>query len=177
MIELTVDEAKAILAAPWHLGKMTPEAGNALHALGRKLSVAEEENREALAKSVAERFSDGWARGIARARTATSPGPRWDYLARAVTVIARHVDENPAAIAKTDRLAAYMRDTLDSLGLSITDEETLYVVLATSGLLVELAANGQRSGQTDRATVLAIAAIAQTMTAALLPYLPPEAKT
>lgn len=102
--------------------------------------------------------------------------PRWDYVARAVTVIDGMVRDDPAALARADAVQAYIRDTYDALGISVLDEDVLYVAITTAGLLVEMAENGRKLGHVDRETVRAIANISQTFTAALIDYLPAEAR-
>lgn len=173
-VELTDEQARALLfAARYPAGAAAgAPVSEALAALARGLEREEEPRR-----SLAEEFLAGWADGVARARhAATAPRPNWGYVARAVRVIEQSVKADPVALAQTDRLGAYVRDTFDALGLSVTDEPTLYVALTTSGLLVEMASNGHRRDQVDHATLEAIAAIAQTFAAALIPYLPPEAR-
>lgn len=103
--------------------------------------------------------------------------PRWDYVAQAVTVIDRMVRNDPAALARADAVQAYIRDTYDALGISVLDEDALYVGITTAGLLVEMAENGRKRGMVDQETVQAIATISQTFTAALIDYLPTEART
>lgn len=102
--------------------------------------------------------------------------PHWDYVARAVTVIDRMVRGDPAALARADAVQAYVRDTYDALGISVLDEDALYVAITTAGLLVEMAENGRKRGIVDQDTVRAIATISQTFTAALIDYLPAEAR-
>lgn len=102
--------------------------------------------------------------------------PDWRNVKRATDVIARRVHLDPGSLAAADLMKAYVRDTFDALGLRISDHETLYVALVTSGLLVEMAHNGLRKGQTDEQTVATMALVAQSFAAALLDYLPPEAR-
>lgn len=176
-VELTDEQARALLfAARYPAGAASgAPVSEALAAIARGLERAEQDEPR---RSLAEEFLAGWADGVARARhAATAPRPNWGYVARAVRVIEQSVKADPVALAQTDRLGAYVRDTFDALGLSVTDEPTLYVALTTSGLLVEMASNGHRRDQVDHATLEAIAAIAQTFAAALIPYLPPEART
>lgn len=102
--------------------------------------------------------------------------PRWDYIAAAVRVIDKMVHDDPATLARTDAVQAYVRDTFDALGISVLDPDALYVAITTAGLIVEMADNGRQHGVVDASTVRAVANISQTFTAALIDYLPPEAR-
>lgn len=101
--------------------------------------------------------------------------PRWDYLARATGALREILTRDPANVAHADALGAYVRDTFDALGLSVRDEATIYVALVTASLLVECSDNGRGRGAVSTTTVREISQIAQSVGAALLPYLPPEA--
>jgi hypothetical protein len=109
-------------------------------------------------------------------RAVSTPRPRWDYLRAATSTIRRTLDEDPASLAVADALGGYVRDTFDALGLSVWDEQTLYVALTTASLETEMARNGQDRGLIAAETVAAVAKIGQSLAGALLPYLPPEAK-
>lgn len=102
--------------------------------------------------------------------------PRWDYVARAVPTIEEIVKSEPLYVARVDRLQARIRDTYDALGLEVTSEEVLYVTLVAWGMIVEVAADGIRSEMVSPVTLRNMAAVTQTLTAALIPYLPPEAR-
>lgn len=174
MIELTDDQARALLYGaryPFGSGEGSPIA-EALSALHRGL----EDNAKARQRGLVGDFLEGWARGVERAHRDDRPHPRWEWVAKAIRVIDKSVRESePMNIARLDRLGATIRDTFDALGLSLTDEETLYVVLVTLGEMVELGSNAVQRGQLDHATLEKIAAITQAFTAALLPYMPAEA--
>lgn len=166
-VELELEHAKN-LARGMRYAEVIPGLAHSLRALADAI-----EEAESPTTSLLEEFRTGWQAGRERAR----PRPRWDYVSKATGIIARAVDADPAAIARTDALGAYVRDTWDALGLSLFDEETLYVAVTMAGLFVEMADNGRKNEQVDGNVVEAIAKIAQTFTAAVLPYLPPEAKT
>ena len=117
-----------------------------------------------------------WGRITNLACRRSSARPRWDYVARAITTIESMFRDDPAALARADAVQAYVRDTYDALGISVFDEAALYVAITTAGLLVEMAENGRKRGIVDRDTVRAIATISQTFTAALIDYLPAEAR-
>lgn len=117
-----------------------------------------------------------WGRITNLACRRSSARPRWDYVARAITTIDTMVRDDPAALARADAVGAYVRDTYDALGISVFDEAALYVAITTAGLLVEMAENGRKRGIVDHDTVRAIATISQTFTAALIDYLPAEAR-
>lgn len=109
------------------------------------------------------------------------PTSRWDAVRPAVTLIAALVSTEPGTVGTADALGAYVRDTFDALGVSVYDEDALYVALVVSGLMVEMAHNGLRTedrpdGPTSPETVGAVAHIAQSLAAALIPYMPPEAR-
>lgn len=115
---------------------------------------------------------------ISRATQAgrSAPRPRWDYVARAIPAISHLVKSDPVYVARVDRLQARIRDTYDELGLEITDETVLYVTLVSVGMMTELASTGVATGQISRQELGHIAAISQTYAAALIDYLPAEAK-
>lgn len=104
------------------------------------------------------------------------PRPQWENVKPAVEMISRIVKSDPMYVGRVDRLQARLRDQYDDLGVSITDEDSLYVVLVTVGMIVEIASSGIRAGTLVAEDVGRIAAVAQTMTAALIDYLPADAK-
>lgn len=104
------------------------------------------------------------------------PRPDWANLRRAVVLIDRLRKTDPGTVAIGDNLGAYLRDTFDALGISVRHEPSLYVAITTAGMLVELAHNGLGKGLVDERTLEAIAHVAQSFTAALIDYLPPEAR-
>lgn len=165
-VELELEHAKN-LARGMRYAEVIPGLANSLRALADAIEEAEHPT-----SSLLEEFRTGWQEGRERAR----PRPRWDYVSKATRIIDRIVKEDPSYIGKADALGAYVRDTWDALGLSLYDEETLYVAVTMAGLMVEMSDNGRKNGQVDAEVVEAIAKIAQTFTAAVLPYLPPEAK-
>jgi hypothetical protein len=110
------------------------------------------------------------------ARRVGDARPRWDHLRSAVRRIRRFVEEDPGNGALADALGAYVRDTFDEQGLSLHDETTVFVAVTTASLMVEMAKNGQSVGLIGSSTVREVASIAQSFTAGVLPYLPPEAK-
>lgn len=174
MIELTVEQARALLyGARYPLG--APEGSPVAEALAA-LSAGIEKTDEAKPPSIVESFLEGFTRGVERALGDSRPQPRWEWVARAVGAIARTLESDPAFLARADHLGATVRNTFDALGLSVRDEETLYVSLVVAGMLVELSSNGYRKGIIDEDTLEAIAAVAQSFTAALIPYLPKEAR-
>lgn len=119
---------------------------------------------------------------VALARLLEGPAPaevvpRWDRLRPAIAAIEGMVDDQENAAWLADGLGVYVTELLEAQGVPVRDPVVAYVVLVSAGLFGELAANGIRHGSVDEGTRLAILRIAQTLTAALLPYLPPEART
>ncbi len=177
MIELTREQARALLYSaryPRGAEDGSPVA-EALAALSAGLGEADKPRPP----SVVDSFLEGFTRGISRARREGRDGrprPKWEWVARAVGTIAKTVASDPAYVARVDNLGATVRDTFDALGLSLHDEETVYVAVVVAGMLVELTSNGIRNGAVDRITLEAIAAVAQSFTAALIPFMPEEAR-
>lgn len=191
MIEIRLEFAKTLLRALPYADAI-PTLAPAHRALYDAVHDAEEEP-----KTVFERIRRGWDEGFekgrARARGETigdvapyldedpepagvEPVPRWDYVGKAIRIIRDDlIGGDVAAQRDADQLQAYVRDTFDALGISIRHEPSLYVAITTASLLVELSNNGREKGLVDDATVLAVARIAQSFTASLIPYLPPEA--
>ena len=166
-VELELEHAKT-LARAIRYAEFVPGVATSVAHLALAIEAAEKEPDEGLL----EEFRTGWREGRERAR----PRPRWDYVSRATGIIARMVRDDPAAIAKADALGAYVRDTFDALGLSLHDEETLYVAVTMAGLMVEMAENGREKGQVEPEVVEAVAKVAQSFTASILDFLPPEAR-
>lgn len=106
------------------------------------------------------------------------PRPQWANVAKATRIIGATVAADPGYQSRADDLGAYVRDTWDALGLSLYDDETLYVALTTAGLMVEMANNGhtREPELVTPAIVEGVAQIAQSFTAAVMPYLPREAR-
>lgn len=173
-VEITDEQAREILYGarfPFGAEDGSPLA-EALSALHRGLA----ESRKSRQRGLVGDFLEGWQRGVERAHRDERPHPRWEWVAKAISVIDKSVRESePMNVARLDRLGATIRDTFDALGLSLGNEETLYVVLVTLGEMVELGSNAVQRGQLDRETLEKIAAITQAFTAALLPYMPAEA--
>lgn len=114
---------------------------------------------------------------LARLRsTARAISPRWEYVARAIPHLEEIVKSEPFYVGRVDRIGARIRDQYDGLGLSISDEHVLYVSLVVLGMVVELAGDGVRSEMVSPVTLRNLAAVTQTYAAALIPYLPEEAK-
>lgn len=119
---------------------------------------------------------------LARILEEADPGPgtlspRWDRLAPAVRAIEGMVDDHDGTVGDVDRIRAYVTELLEAQGVPVRDPDFAYVVLVAAGLFGELAGNAYRKGDVDEVTRLAVTRIAQTLTAALIPYLPPEART
>lgn len=108
--------------------------------------------------------------------SARAISPRWEYVARAIPHLEEIVKSEPFYVGRVDRIGARIRDQYDGLGLSISDEDVLYVTLVVLGMVVELAGDGVRSEMVSPVTLRNLAAVTQTYAAALIPYLPPEAK-
>lgn len=102
--------------------------------------------------------------------------PRWERLAPAVRAVAGMVDAHPGRVGDVDRNRAYVTELLEAQGVPVRDPDLAYVVLVAAGLFGELAGNAYRRGDVDEVTRLAVLRIAQTLTAALIPYLPPEVR-
>ena len=166
-VELELEHAKT-LARATRYAEFVPGLSVSLRALADAIDEAETPT-----SSLLDDFRTGWQEGRERAR----PRPRWDYVSKATGIIARMIHDDPAAVAKADALGAYVRDTFDALGLSLYDEETLYVAVTMAGLFVEMANNGREKGQVEPEVVEAIAKVAQSFTASILEFLPPEARS
>lgn len=96
---------------------------------------------------------------------------RWDAVRRLVDPL-KALLAGPADVARADVVQSYARDVFDGFGLTLRDEDTLYVVLVTLGLSVELASNGHGRGQVSDEVLAGIAHVAQSLAIALLPYFP-----
>lgn len=173
-IELALGDAKN-LARGMQYAEAIPGLAHSFEALTRAIDEAE---NPSVFEALRRGWDEGFERGTDRAHETrfTRPRPRWDYVAKAITRIEAEFADDVGARSRVDALGAYVRDTFDGLGLSVHDADTLYVAVTTAGLLVEMANNGRAKGQVEPETVLAIANIAQSFTAALIDYLPPEAR-
>lgn len=80
------------------------------------------------------------------------------------------------AISELDQIRAEIIEQLDRLELSLHDERAVYDGLVWIALVVELARNGLGKGTIGLETYRSISSIVTTIAAALLPYLPPEAR-
>lgn len=105
------------------------------------------------------------------------PVPDWPAVARIVPSLEAALAADDRLVAEVDQARAYLRDTLDGLGISVRDEPSVYVVLATAGVFVEMAKNAVRNGLYGPEYVHGIAELARTISLSLLEYLPPEART
>ena len=101
---------------------------------------------------------------------------RWDAVQAAVGPLQRMLDDDPMALSRADRVQSYVRDVFDRFGVSIRDEDVLFVVYLTATLLVELTANAQKAGQVEPKALAVVAHVVQSLALSLLPYLPPEAR-
>lgn len=101
---------------------------------------------------------------------------RWAAVAPAIWSLTQVANADPLTTHHADNLGAYTRDVLHNFGLSVTDEDTLFVVLVTASLLVQMAHNGYHVGDVPAEVLAGVAHIAQSLTIALIPFLPPEAK-
>ena len=99
---------------------------------------------------------------------------RWDAVRRIVEPL-KALIPGPADVARADAVQSYARDVFDGFGLTLREEDTLYVVLVTLGLAVELASNAHKREQVSDEVFAGIAHVAQSLAIALLPYFPPEA--
>jgi hypothetical protein len=103
--------------------------------------------------------------------------PPWKNLAPALSQIASEVKETGVGgRALVDQLTAYVRNTLDELGVSVTDENAVYVAITVAAFMVQMTRNAQRNGQAEPSTVYAVARIAQAFVAALIDYVPAEVR-
>ena len=101
---------------------------------------------------------------------------RWVALQPAVAILSALVDDHPGNVFQADQLGSYVRDQLDDLGVAVTDEDALYVVLIALALVTTLTRNGYRAGTVDGPTLAAVAHVVRSIVAALIPFLPPEAR-
>lgn len=169
-LDLEIVEARALLERlPRVEGSVTDRARSPLFSAIRKIEA------ELEPASVVGRFLEGFRAGVQRAQE-RQMAPRWEWLRPAIAAIDATVKSEPQYVAHADAIGAYVRDTFDALGLSVRDGETLYVALVTASTIVELAANGHGRGVVDDATLEAIAKISQSLAAAVIPFLPDEAK-
>lgn len=106
------------------------------------------------------------------------PGrPPWALVRTAVGYLETLVaGRGPAGLSELDQLRSTIRDELDKLEVSLHDERDLYLGLVYTGMLTELARNGLDKGAISAETYSAVAEISTTIAAALLDYLPPEAR-
>lgn len=188
-VEITIYDAKNLLRALAY-AEVIPGLSSSFGALREAIDKAEN-------PSVFDRLRRGWNEGFERGRqrargetignvgdyldedpepAGVEPVPQWENVAKAIRLIEREMLGDAKATSEADRLQAYVRDTFDALGISIRHEPSLYVAMTTASLLVELAENGREKGIVEGETVLAVAQIAQSFAASLIPYLPPEAR-
>lgn len=141
-----------------------------LRTLHREL-VHRDENRRLLMER--ERFRVALEE---RLREPAVQPQKWGNLRDAVELIEGMLREDPAARARAEIVTAYVVDVMAGIGLDYRDPSVLYAVLSGAGIVTELASNGHQRGEVDQTTVVAIARIVQTLTAALIPYLPDDVK-
>jgi hypothetical protein len=112
-----------------------------------------------------------------RADTRSPVRPPWHLTGPAFAHLRDIVAaRGPMGTAHLDQLRTLIRNELDKLEVSVTDEWSVYHGLVWTGLLTELARNGLENEAIDRATYAAIAQITTTIGAALMEYAPEEAR-
>lgn len=105
--------------------------------------------------------------------TARSARPPWNLTTKAFTYLAGLVaGRGVQGAAELDQLRATIREELDKLGISLTDEWSVYHGLVWTGLLTELARNGLTNEAIAFESYEAIAEITTTIGAALMDYAP-----
>lgn len=82
----------------------------------------------------------------------------------------------PGEESLRDQLQAYVRNTLDNLDVSVADPAAIYHGFVFAGLIVEMAKNGHGKGHVPREALDHIAHLAQSLAAALIPYVPEEVR-
>lgn len=103
------------------------------------------------------------------------PRYRWDALRRALIELLPYL-EDPATQAIADGVQAFARNVFDRFGLTLADEETLFVTYLAATLVVELTRNAFEKGQVGPDTLAGVGHVAQSLALSLVPYLPPEAR-
>lgn len=117
------------------------------------------------------------AREFHRRRSPGPADPPWHLTRQAIPYLEKIVaDRGPGGLSDLDQLRSIIRDEVDKLELSVHDPWTLYVGLVWTGMITELARNGMENGRVSLATYETVAEIVTTIAAALLDYLPPEAR-
>lgn len=101
----------------------------------------------------------------------------WSYVQEAIRLIDQVVaSRGPIGESNRDQLQTYVRNTLDAFDVAVTDEEALYHGFVFAGLVVEMAKNGHGKGHLSTEALEAIAHVAQSLAAALIPYVPEEVR-
>lgn len=109
--------------------------------------------------------------------SSSSSAPPWHLTRAAVGYLETLVaSKGPVAVSDLDQIRGTIRDELDKLEVSLHDETAVYHGLVWIGIVTELARNGLRNGEIVEEVYASVAQIVTTIAAALLEYLPPEAR-
>lgn len=103
----------------------------------------------------------------------TAPsGLDWMALRPMLENVRDALADSPGLSARIDGLGAYVRDSLDTVGLTLADETTAFHLACFGALTVDMAANGLRSGLLDDESADWIRTVAQVLAAVALPAVP-----
>lgn len=99
------------------------------------------------------------------------------FLNRARTTEREISDRRPDFIHELDEVRAAMRDAVDELGLSLSDEWTVYTGLVFATMTTDLAEWLKRLGILEDEAVEGLGTVVGALALALWPYTPPEAQS
>lgn len=118
------------------------------------------------------------ARRFFRRPGALTARPPWGLVRDSVGWLETLVEaRGVGAISDLDQIRAEIIEQLDKLEITLHDERAVYEGLVWIALVVELARNGLEKKSVGLETYRSISSIVTTIAAALLPYLPPEARS
>lgn len=106
----------------------------------------------------------------------TRPMP-WSNVREAIRLIEQAVAARGLGEQSLrDQLQSYVRDVLDTLDVSVADPVAVYHGFVFAGLMVEMAKNAHYKGNVTTEALSEIAHLAQSLAAALIPYVPEEVR-
>lgn len=100
----------------------------------------------------------------------------WERVIAPFSRITARLDGAPWLRAEADEVGAYARDRLDRVGIHLYDERDLFVLIATTELLVDMAHNAARQHRIPQPARRAIDNVATVLLAGIADYLPDRAR-
>lgn len=110
----------------------------------------------------------GWRQRMSR--------PSWPMISAHFPVVRQRRVSTAAAVMAADQSEAYLRDRLDGLGIEVTDERDLYVVLAVVTLNMEMADGAHAAGALSCEERAGIYRLGVAVTTALIDYVPGDVR-